>query len=381
MSSMMSGVDFGGARISKTLGILIGIGLVLVIGAAIFPFRSEDYEFELLLVLPVVYVGAISGRSAALVTAVAAVAMFHYVTASSFEQPKFDRDVIAFATFLLSAMAVGFALGGRTDRLTLAAKMDEERRVRELEDQIAAKESRLTLLEQIDQQRGALLRSVSHDLRTPLATIHAVATDLRDDNVHDAATRHDLLDSVSHEAERLDRLVRNLLQMSRADAGSLRVEPQAVDMAELVQLTVSRMRRQCPDVTLDVQVDPGLDLIDGDPVLLDQVVTNLVENASRYAPPGSTVSLELTEVEGPSVILSVRDRGPGVPPEHVDKIFEPFWKEPGSRSSGLGLAIVRSIVEAHGGLIEFCETPGGGATFAVRLPARAAELSESSDGG
>ncbi len=237
------------------------------------------------------------------------------------------------------------------------------------------------LLEQIDQQRGALLRSVSHDLRTPLATIRAVATDLRDDNVHDAATRHELLDSVSHEAERLDRLVGNLLQMSRADAGSLRVEAQAVDMAELAQSAVSRTRRRCTEVTFEMQVDPTLALIDGDPVLLDQVVSNLVENAARYAPPGSTVSLELTAIEGPSVMLSVRDHGPGVRPEHVDKIFEPFWKEPGSRSSGLGLAIVRSIVEAHGGLIEFCETPGGGATFVVRLPARAADPHEPSDDG
>ncbi len=378
---MISGVDLGGARISKTLGIVIGVGLVLAVGAAIFPFRSEDYEFELLLVLPIVCVGALSGRTAALVTALAAVVVFHYVTASAFERPKFDRDIIAFATFLSSAVAVGFALGGRTDRLTRAAKLEEERRVRELTDQIAAKESRLTLLEHIDQQRGALLRSVSHDLRTPLATIRAVATDLRDDNVHDAATRRELLDSVSHEAERLDRLVGNLLQMSRADAGSLRVEAQAVDMAELVQSTVSRMRRTCPDVTLELQVEPTLALIDGDPVLLDQVVSNLVENAVRYAPSGSTVALELTGIEGPSVMLSVRDCGPGVRPEHVDKMFEPFWKEPGSRSSGLGLAIVRSIVEAHGGLIEFCDTPGGGATFVVRLPARAAEPPEPSDGG
>jgi two-component system sensor histidine kinase KdpD len=378
---MMSGVDFGGARISKTVGILIGLGLVLAVGAAIYPFRSEDYEFELLLVLPVVCVGALSGRTAALVTALAAVVAFHYVTASAFERPQFDRDVIAFATFLSSAVAVGFALGGRTDRLTLAAKREEERRVRDLTDQIAAKESRLTLLEQIDRQRSALLRSVSHDLRTPLATIRAVATDLRDDNVHDVTTRHELLDSVSHEAERLDRLVGNLLHMSRADAGSLRVEAQAVDVAEIVQLTVLRMRRALPDVALEVLVDPSLALIDGDPVLLEQVVSNLVENAARYAPPGSTVSLELTSIEGPSVMLRVCDHGPGVRPEHVEKLFEPFWKEPGSRSSGLGLAIVRAIVEAHGGEVEFCETPGGGATFIVLLPAREGEQREASDGG
>lgn len=375
-------VEFGGARVSKPVGIASGIALVLLIGLAIFPFRNHDYEFELFLMLPVVFAGAFSGRTAALVTAIAAVVMFHLVTTAAFDDRKLESDIIAFATFLSSAAATGIALGGRTDRLTLAARLEEERQVRDLTEKIAVNESRLALLEQIDRQRAALLRSVSHDLRTPLATIRAVATDLRDDNVHDQATRHELLESVSHEAERLDRLVGNLLHMSRADAGSLSIDSQAVDLAEVVQLTVVRLRRVNPGVSFELEVDPSLGLVDGDPVLLDQVVSNLVENAVRYAPPSSTISIDLQSIDGPSAMLRVRDRGPGVDPDHVDKLFEPFWKGPDSRSSGLGLAIVRAIVEAHGGEIEFSDTPGGGATFVVEIPLRTVvnERSEARDG-
>lgn len=379
---MMCHVEFGGARVSKPVGIASGIALVLVIGLAIYPFRDQDYEFELFLFLPVVFAGAFSGRTAAVITAIAAVVMFNFVTASSPGDRKLASDVIAFATFLSSAAATGIALGGRTDRLTLAARLEEERQVRELTEKIAVNESRLALLEQIDRQRAALLRSVSHDLRTPLATIRAVATDLRDDNVHDQETRHELLESVSHEAERLDRLVGNLLHMSRADAGSLKIAAQAVDLAELVQLTVVRLRRLNPDVTFELDVDPVLGLVYGDPVLLDQVVSNLVENAARYAPSDSTISLDLRAIDGPAAMFSVCDRGPGVAADHVDKLFEPFWKGPDSRSSGLGLAIVRAIVEAHGGEIEFIDTPGGGATFVVEIPSRLPtdEQSEALDG-
>ena len=373
-------MELGGARISKPVGMMLGLALVIAIGAAIYPYRAQDYEFELFLMLPVVFAGAFSGRTAALVTALGSVVMFHFVTASALEERKLESDVIAFATFLSSAAATGIALGGRTDRLTLAARLEEERRVHELTDKIAMNESRLALLEQIDRQRAALLRSVSHDLRTPLATIRAVATDLREDNVHDEGTRHELLDSVTHEAERLDRLVGNLLHLSRADAGSLSIDSQAVDLAELVQLTVVRLRRLNPDVTFELQVDPTLGLVDGDPVLLDQVVSNLVENAVRYAPPGSTISIDFDSTEGPTATLQVCDRGPGVDPDHVEKLFEPFWKGPDSRSSGLGLAIVRAIVEAHGGEIEFRETPGGGATFAVEIPSRSDEHREARDG-
>ena len=262
-------------------------------------------------------------------------------------------------------------MGSGADRLLLIAQREEEqRRLRELNAQVAEHASRMAVLEQVDQQRVALLRSVSHDLRTPLATIRAVATDLRDSSLHDADTRQELLKSVSDEAERLDHLVGNLLSMSRIEAGSMQIEDQAVDLAELVQLTVIRLDTLFPQVIVEVDIDPALPLINGDPVLLDEVVSNLLENGSRYAPPGSILTVQLAKSVGPTVVFRVCDHGPGIPADEIEYVFQAFWRGSESHSSGLGLAIVRAIVEAHRGSIELVETPGGGATFEVRLPAR-----------
>jgi K+-sensing histidine kinase KdpD len=367
---MFDGLNFGGGLHSRRRGVVIGVSLCLLIGVVIFPFRHHDYELEFLLVLPVVFAGVLAGRNAALVTAAVAVVTFHAVT--QFGEIKLEEDVIASITFLGSAIAVGAAVGGGADRLSLAKRREEEqRRLQDLNAQIAEHASRMAVLQQVDEQRVALLRSVSHDLRTPLATIRAVATDLRDSgDLHDERTRQELLKSVSDEAERLDRLVGNLLSMSRIEAGSMRIEDQAVDFTELLQLTALRLGHVFPQAVVEVQIDPDLPLINGDPVLLDEVVSNLLENAARYAPAGSTVTLMLTATAHNTVTLIVRDHGPGVAPGSADHIFQPFWRGADSNSSGLGLAIVRAIVEAHGGKIGVVDTPGGGATFEVQLPAR-----------
>ena len=344
------------------------MSLSILIGLLIYPFRHNDYELEFLLVLPVVYAGVLGGRHAAVVTAFVSVVVFILVTRDQANQ--IEEDIIAFIMFLGSGLVIGAAVGSGSDRLTLAKQREEERRrLQELDAQVAESASRLAVLEQVDHQRVALLRSVSHDLRTPLATIRAVVTDLHDGNYHDEATRLELLESVAGEAERLDRLVGNLLSLSRIEAGSLHVEDQSVDTAELLQLAVLRLTPLFPRVQLEVEIDPSVPLIRGDPLLLDQVVSNLLENASRYAPPGTTVTVGLAS-SGPNLVLRVCDQGPGIRAEHVDEVFQAFWRGPDSPSSGLGLTIVRAIVEAHGGSIRVVETPGGGATFEVRLPAR-----------
>ena len=365
----MLGLDLGDGHVSTRRGVLIGVAMSVLVGLAIYPLRRHDYELQFLLVLPVVYTGVFAGRSAALATAAASVLTFHLVT--RFGDNKFEEDAIAFLTFLGCALAVGAVVGGGTDRLTVARRREEEqRRLQELNAQLAEHASRMAVLEQVDQQRMALLRSVSHDLRTPLATIRAVATDLRDHDPHDDATRHELLKSVSDEAERLDRLVGNLLSMSRIEAGSMHIEDQVVDLTELAHLTALRLSPFPSHVVVEVEIEPGVPLIDGDPVLLGEVISNLLENAARYAPTGSSVVLQLTRLEGQKVALHVCDHGPGVDPENAPRVFQAFWRGPDSNSSGLGLAIVRAIVEAHGGTIELSDTPGGGATFTVVLPAR-----------
>lgn len=365
----MKTLKVGRVQYSRGRGLLVGVSLTVLIGLAIYPVHHNDYKLEFLLVLPVVYTGALAGRNSAIATAVIAVLTFHLVTRTA--SSKVEEDIVAFITFLGSALAIGAAVGSGSDRLSRAEQREEEqRRVRELNAQIAEHASRMAILEQVDQQRVALLRSVSHDLRTPLATIRAVATDLRDSDLHDNETRHELLKSVSDEAERLDRLVGNLLSMSRIEAGSMRIEHQAVDFAELVQMTVLRLAPSFPQVAVEVEIGRALPLIDGDPVLLDEVITNLLENAARYAPAGSEVAVSLSGTDQHAVNLKVMDHGPGVDSEHRDHVFQAFWRGAESPSNGLGLAIVRAVVEAHGGWVIVKETPGGGATFEIELPAR-----------
>jgi two-component system, OmpR family, sensor histidine kinase KdpD len=219
---------------------------------------------------------------------------------------------------------------------------------------------------------------VSHDLRTPLATIRALSTDLRDHDYHDQATRHELLDTITSEAERLDRFVSNLLNMSRIEAGCLRVDSQAVDLAELVHLALVRDRhvKLLAHTSVDVHIDPELPLVAGDAVLLDEIIGNLLENTSRYAPAGSKVSLIAKPTTHDQVLFRIIDHGPGVSADQAAHLFEPFWSARPTRSSGLGLAIVKAVAEAHGGTLQYSATRGGGATFEVRLPRFAGVLEE-----
>jgi two-component system, OmpR family, sensor histidine kinase KdpD len=226
-------------------------------------------------------------------------------------------------------------------------------------------------LEAIDVQRAALLRSVSHDLRTPLAAIRAVVSDLRDGTSYDTATRQDLLDLVADESERLDRLVQNLLSMSRIEAGALHPERQAIAVDELLEETVRRLAPLLRDVKVSLALGFGLPLADADYVMVDQVVSNLLANAVRHSDGGSRVLVE-ARAAGDAIEVSVTDQGPGIAPDDVERLFRPFERGPGSRSSGLGLAICRALVEAHGGTIRVERGAGAeptpGTRFVFTLP-------------
>lgn len=286
--------------------------------------------------------------------------------------------VVAVAAGLVVAVVGGALIGRGVERrraadagaAELQALHDRYDAVLAERERLAEEANRLTVLEQVDQQRAALLRSVSHDLRTPLATIRAVTSDLRDGAAYDQATREGLLDLVGDEAERLDRIVANLLSLSRIEAGALQPDRQAVDLDELITERVGRLGRLFRQVRVECDVPADLPLVDADYSQVDQVVTNLLENAARHAPPRSTVRI-VARAGGGHVEVSVADEGPGVAPFERARIFQPFRTgDGGSASSGVGLAICRAIVEAHGGTIDVGPAPGGGARFAFTLPVR-----------
>ena len=360
-------------------GIVAGVTLVVVLCAALVPVRSDVTRASpaLALVIPIVVAALVGGRVAALVAAPAAATAFNVVFIEPYWTLKVDAldDGVALAVFTLVGVVVGTLVASEGARrqsaedraLELQRLNDELQSVQTERARLADEATRAAVLERVDEQRAALLRSVSHDLRTPLATIGAVVSDLLGGPGYDEATRTDLLELVADEVERLDRLVANLLDLSRIEAGALHPERQAVVVDELVHDTTKRLGRLFAHRRLQVEVPGGLPLIDGDFIQLRQVLSNLLENAARHAPHGSTVRVG-ARANGGEVEMWVDDEGPGILAFERERIFEPFRRGEGSRSSGVGLAICKAVVEAHGGRIQASTAPGGGARFCFRLP-------------
>jgi two-component system sensor histidine kinase KdpD len=229
---------------------------------------------------------------------------------------------------------------------------------------------RIEALSRLERDRSFLLRSVSHDLRTPLGTIRAAATDLLDESAGEAdpATRRHLLRLIDHDAQRLDRLVADLLSLSRIESDGMRPQRTPTDLGALAREAVEEARLTTDEVGFRLVVAPDLPEVDVDWVMLEQVVINLLDNGARHSPPGEVVDVAVRPADGGrSVVLTVADRGPGVPPDEVELIFEPFRSGRIAGSSGVGLAICRAIVAAHDGTISVHDRPGGGAEFRVVL--------------
>ena len=223
-----------------------------------------------------------------------------------------------------------------------------------------------------DRLKAVLLASISHDLRTPLAIIKGAVTNLLDDGVAwDVRTRRELLLTTNEEADRLNRLVGNFLEMSRIEAGALPQTRTWQDVGELLELVLARLRQSLATHPLAVAIDPDLPLIAVNATQIDQVLTNLLENALVHTPPDTPISV-LVHNDADAIQISVQDAGPGIPAGMAARIFERFVRaaaaERHASGSGLGLAIAKGLVEAHGGQLWAANRPEGGAAFIVRLP-------------
>ncbi len=242
---------------------------------------------------------------------------------------------------------------------------------------LASEEQAAAIARESDRLKSALLSSVSHDLRTPLAGIKAAASSLLEDDVEwSDEDRHAFAAEINAEADRLTRLVSNLLDLSRIEAGAMRPLKEWEDLAALVDRVVNRLRPHLADHPIACTVDDNLPLVDLDAVQIEQVLTNLLENAGKYAPEGSpiTVTVEAHTLDDRSrrLHLTVQDRGPGIPPSERDRIFDKFYRlsgpGAGAAGTGMGLAIVKGLVEAHGGRVWVESAPDGGSRFVVELP-------------
>jgi two-component system sensor histidine kinase KdpD len=224
-----------------------------------------------------------------------------------------------------------------------------------------------------DALRRALLAATSHELKSPVAAITTSVTDVLDQGPDaDPAYVHDVLEDVRASTSRLEQLITNLLDMSRIESGTLVARAQPVDLGEVVQFAVDGVRGRWPGAEPSVDIGDDPPIVRGDPVFVERVVTNLLENAARAVRGGTDQRIELTAAsDGDGVVVEVTDHGPGLDATDRELLFTPFYllEERSPRlGAGLGLAICKGFVTAMGGTIWAQDTPGGGATLGFRLP-------------
>jgi two-component system, OmpR family, sensor histidine kinase KdpD len=258
---------------------------------------------------------------------------------------------------------------------------DERRLLDALLDQAAVAIERVRLADDVDQVRlqaeterlrNALLTSVSHDLRTPLATIIGALTSLRSfGESYDPQTRSELVASAQDEAERLNRFVGNLLDMTRLESGGVGVKLESIDVGDAIGVALNRARPLLTDHTTEIELATDLPMVRADFVLLEQVVFNLIDNAAKYTPAGTTIRIA-ADIEDGDAVITVTDEGKGIPPDSLEAVFNKFTRlQVGDRAragTGLGLPICRGFVQAMGGtIVAGNRQDRSGAVFTIRL--------------
>lgn len=263
-----------------------------------------------------------------------------------------DEKLAAPPERLLIAMAAQVALALERARLSEAA-------------------NRAKVLEQSDALKSALLSSVSHELRSPLATIKASASSLHTEAVAwDSEARKELLAAIEEEADHLNQLVGNLLDMSRIEAGSLTPQSNWNVLAEIVRSVLGRMRKAAARHQISLDVSEDLPLVAVDYVMIEQVFANLVSNSIKYSPLGTTIAISAHSRDAEWMAVEVRNQGPPLAQEDLSQVFEPFHRVTAAErvtGTGLGLSICKGLVEAHGGRI-WAENVPGGLAFKFTLP-------------
>ena len=276
-------------------------------------------------------------------------------------------------------------IGLDNDRQGPILSPDQRRLLDALSDQAALAVERINLMEDIDRAkltaeterlRSALLTSISHDLRTPLASILGSATSLRAYRKHlDDATQDELIATIQDESERLNRFINNLLDMTRLESGAIVAHAEATDLADVIGSALRRAAKVLTFHSVKVEMEPDLPMPKLDAVLLEQVMFNLLDNAAKYAPAHSEVGVK-AYADGAVVRIEVRDEGEGISPDDIERIFDKFYRVHAAdrrrAGTGLGLAICRGFVEAMGGTITARNRDDrSGAVFTVTLPVEA----------
>jgi two-component system sensor histidine kinase KdpD len=240
-----------------------------------------------------------------------------------------------------------------------------------LGDRLAEEKQQAQLETETERLRSSLLSSVSHDLRTPLATIKgAIGGLLESGESMGASTRRDFLENVHDETDRLERLVTNLLEMTQLEAGAIQLKKEPNDPLDIIGSAVARVRKRMEGRKLEMKISQDLPLIPMDGLLIGQLITNLLDNALKYTPEESPIEIS-SWIDKDEWKVQVADWGSGVPEQDLSHLFDKFYRGPQKENksgAGLGLAICRGIVDIHGGTLVAENRPGGGMIFQLSLP-------------
>jgi len=237
--------------------------------------------------------------------------------------------------------------------------------------ELALSARRAAVLQETDKLQRALLNSVSHNLRSPLASVLGVLnTILEDGSLLNPLTQHSLLETAREEAVRLDGLVRNLLDMTRLEGGSIRVKTERCDLHDVVAAALHQLGAAADGRAVSVSIAPDLPLVPMDDVLIVQVLVNLLDNALKYSPRDAPIELE-AKTEGEELAVRVRDRGCGIAEHELERVFEKFFRAASPeapKGAGLGLSICKGFIDVHRGRILAGRRPEGGSELSFFLP-------------
>ncbi len=338
-------------RDNRVLGFVVGLAGIAIVAILELAFALPTAVPALLLLIPVAVSATLGDRGVGTVVAVLSALSFAVFSVDPVGSPivRVGADLAVMATFVVVAVAVSYLTNRRAGR-------DEEI---------------------LDAQRIALLSGVSHDLRSPLTTIRAISSELLAvADRYDAAARERMLKQIVDESDRLDRIVGNLLSTIRIQTGAFEPSCRPEPLADIIDISIRRLLRGDDQPRVDVDVPSDLPEVAVDPVQLDQVLTNLIENAMRHG--ASTEPIRMvgrwpSPAWGESFVeVTVADSGVGFNAHARARLFEPFNATVSrSDSTGLGLAVCRAIIDAHGGTIWLREQAGPGAAISFTLPVAA----------